>query len=107
MFLKKSWFYIIIYGFIFITFMCLDNSIVKQPKLMWSLFLISMILMIISSIIAIILSVKENKKNKGAFSKTCFIISICLIIFVIIWLGLVLLVQYGGPIPTSVSLNAK
>ncbi|WP_434302805.1 hypothetical protein [Clostridium botulinum] len=69
MILKKSWFYIIIYAVIFLTFMYLDNSIVKQPKLTWYAFLMSMTFMIITSVIAIILSFREKKTSKGLLSE--------------------------------------
>lgn len=97
MFLKKSWFYIIVYAGIFCAFMYLDNLIVKQPNLTWHIFLISMVLMIITSVVAFILSSTEIKTSEGAlkvFSLACFILSICLNIFASGWLGLILLIQY-------------
>ena len=99
MILKKSWFYIITYAVIFLAFRYLDNSIVKQPKLTWYIFLISMVLMIITSVVAIILSFREKKTSEGTskvFSLSCFIFSICLAIFASGWLGLILLIQYGN-----------
>lgn len=99
MILKESWFYIIIYDVIFIIFMYLDNSIVKQPQLSWYIFLISMILMIITSVIASILSFREKKISEGrlkVFNLACFIFSIFLTIFASGWLGLILLIQYGN-----------
>ncbi|APH17231.1 putative membrane protein [Clostridium sporogenes] len=69
MILKKSWFYIIIYAVIFLTFMYLDNSIVKQPELTWYIFLISMTFMTLTSIIAIVLSFREKRTSKGLLSE--------------------------------------
>lgn len=79
--------------------MYLDNSIVKQPKLTWYVFLMSMVFMIITSVIVIILSFTEKKASEGllkVFSSACFILSICLAIFSSGWLGLILLIQYGN-----------
>lgn len=99
MFFKKSWFYIIIYVGIFLTFLYLDYSIVSDPKLTWHIFLISMTMMIITSVVAIILSFKEKRSSEGALkvlNNVCFIFSICLTIFPSIWLGIILLIQYGS-----------
>ncbi len=93
MVLKKSWFFIIIYAIIFITSMHLYNGILNT--LVMFIILISIVLMIIVSAIAIILSFidiaeKINKRKPKVFSSACFIFSICLNIFAIVWLVILL-----------------
>lgn len=98
MFFKKSWFYIITYGIIFIMFMFLNSFIIRQPKPSWYSFLISMSLMILSSVIAIILSFKETKTNNGKqkiLSLVCLIFSICLVSFASVWLMIILSIEFN------------
>jgi len=98
MLLKKSWFYLIIYGVIFIMFMLSNSLIIKQPKLVWYSFLISISLMILSSVIAVVLSFRENKINKGKqkiFSLVRLIFSISLTIFASIWLMTILSLEFN------------
>jgi len=98
MLLKKSWFYLIIYVVIFIMFMLSNSLIIKQPKLVWYSFLISISLMILSSVIAVLLSFRENKINKGKqkiFSLVRLIFSISLTIFASIWLMTILSLEFN------------